>query len=213
MCPGYRDLGALVFRNETSRVVQKARQIYSETTEDTQPGLERQIEPYMSSIPGSILTSRKDQAIGVFFDQYATDVEGCYDYVRSVCSQPVCRGLLILYDTIELIGLAYIYGTRYGRPCRSAMELDVYRKHSAVLHAVNDALGIGSIATRDEIIVSVLLLGLFEVCLRSPNVMIIFLTQYRRAGCHMHGTKVLLFLARPHPRSDCPCQSPWAKAV
>jgi hypothetical protein len=112
----------------------------------------------------SLVPDRRDQAICLFFYEYATDVKGVYDYVPAVCSRPSISGATsCLYDTIELIGLSHLSGMRYGAPCFSKTELDVYKKHSSVLRAVNSALSDPLLATTDETLVAVILLGLFEV--------------------------------------------------
>ncbi len=167
LCPGYRDLNSVVFRDETARVVNRA---------SARPGNSAAEDAHESAgvwLAPSPSTNRRDQAIGIFFYQYATDVEGCFDYVFSICSRPASPGMEILHDAMELIGLAYLSGMRYGRPYPSSAETEVYRKHSAALNSVNNALQDGSLATRDEVLVAVILLGLFEVsyrpCLCSIN--------------------------------------------
>lgn len=116
----------------------------------------------------SLVPDRRDQSICLFFYEYATEVEGVYDYVSAVCSRPSsAKAASYLYDTIELIGLAHLSGVRYGTPCLSQTELDAYRKHSAVLRAVNSALRDEHLAIVDETLAVVIFLGLFEVGLSS----------------------------------------------
>ncbi|KAM0251887.1 hypothetical protein ACHAQJ_008000 [Trichoderma viride] len=162
VCPGYRDLKSLLFRDETTRVVRRAQKtpprkgILASAAEDQ--GILNNVQT-MSLVP-----DQRDQAMCLFFYEYATDVKGVYDYVPAVCSRPSIPGAATcLYDTIELIGLSHLSGLRYGAPCLSKKELNVYKKHSSVLKAVNSALSDPSLATTDETLVAVILLGLFEV--------------------------------------------------
>ncbi len=110
----------------------------------------------------ALLPDRRDQAICLFFHEYATDVKGVYDYVPAVCSR-ASGASSCLYNAIELIGLGHLSGVHYGDPCLSQTELDVYKKHGSVLRAINNALRDPLLATTDETLVAIMLLGLFEV--------------------------------------------------
>ncbi len=165
---GYRDLGSLVFRDETARFTQQ-----TETGRSHQRLSNECITKELAhdvSLTIFPLPNRRDQTVNVFLHQYANDITGCYDYVSAVYSQASNRGVNLLRGAMEMVGLAYLSGMRYGHPCVSGTEMDVYRKHSAGLRSVNDALEDESMATSDETLVAVILLGLFEVYrLRSPT--------------------------------------------
>ena len=112
----------------------------------------------------SLLPDRRDQAICLFLYEYAADVNGLYDYVPGLCSKPsIPTANGYLYNTIELIGLGHLSSMRYGNPCCSDTEIEVYKKHGSVLQAVNGALCNPSLVTKDETLVTIMLLGLFEV--------------------------------------------------
>ncbi|KAF2099480.1 hypothetical protein NA57DRAFT_55445 [Rhizodiscina lignyota] len=165
LCPGYRDVEALLFRNETNKTVRRAR--YGKRS-DTVSEL---VSPYTNSyaeygvIPGpgpppssarvlDLPPSLRDQAIGLFFHQLSAE-PGCINYIK-----PVYRTFEngFLEDLFESIGLAFMSASTSGNNLMS----EAWKKYASVLRSVNTALGDMGSATSDETLIAVLLLALFE---------------------------------------------------
>ncbi|CEL04083.1 hypothetical protein ASPCAL05215 [Aspergillus calidoustus] len=156
-CPGYRDLTAISFRDESSRVIRKScRQSAPRSTIGGGGGGDSIICTPSLSFPTA------DLAAGFFFAKYNI-YNGPYfssishDWLREVyVKDPTCH---VLQTAIEAVGLAGLSNTLYA-PHLAALAQDRYGK---ALAGLDGALQDPCIATRDTTLMAVILLGLFEV--------------------------------------------------
>ncbi|KAL3448119.1 hypothetical protein BJX65DRAFT_73372 [Aspergillus insuetus] len=157
-CPGYRDLTAISFRDESSRVIRKSCRRGTPRSNIGEEG--GRGEKTACTLSLSIPT--EDLAAGFFFTKYNI-YNGPYfssisrDWLREVyVKDPTCD---VLRTAIEAVGLAGLSNTLYA-PHLAARAQDRYGK---ALAGLDGALQDPCIATRDTTLMSVILLGLFEV--------------------------------------------------
>lgn len=129
-------------------------------------------------------TSPEDQAAGYFFTNYVIDADGFRngynDYLPSVYAMSSPDSAVS--KMITALGMAGIANAQ-GAP--EAQAVSIYQYTSA-LRNVNDALQDTSKAMADETLISIVLLGLYEVCSILPVRIIHLLTSDRPIQVHCH---------------------------
>ncbi|KAF2814622.1 uncharacterized protein BDZ99DRAFT_181049 [Mytilinidion resinicola] len=160
-CFGYRNEQSLIFRDETRKVVRKARgssSTLSPSTPETSPST-------LAIITPSRLI--EDDAASFFFFHYVLKepafANGLYDFLPTLYSQ---GSSAVFQDIVTATGLAGLANLK-----RSPTLMHAARaKHSTALRTVNASLQNQQTATSDSTLMAVLLLGLFEnITCSSPN--------------------------------------------
>ncbi|KAF2501011.1 hypothetical protein BU16DRAFT_449975 [Lophium mytilinum] len=179
-CFGYRDEQSMIFRDETRKVMQKARgrnfELSGKHSKPTSP--ESHIatqEPSHSTPETSLMTLAfltpshfvEDDAASFFFYHYVLKepafANGLYDFLPTLYSQ---GSSAVFQDIVTATGLAGLANLK-----RSSTLMHAARaKHSTALRSVNASLQNPETATSDSTLMAVLLLGLFEnITCSSPS--------------------------------------------
>jgi hypothetical protein len=167
-CSGYRDQVALMFKDQNNKLYgqshsspiksshfpRRSRKASQQSTFVNSQGLQLEL---------SFAPSLEEQAASyVFYNYVSEDNEkassrGSFDYLPAFYrrSQPGS----ILVDAVTALGLVGIANSTRD----SALLNKAVLKYGATARAVSDRLGIVELAKQDDVLISVLLLGLFEV--------------------------------------------------
>ncbi|KAL2862427.1 Zn(II)2Cys6 transcription factor [Aspergillus lucknowensis] len=154
VCPGYRDLGDVLFRDESSRALRLARRV--STTSSLKLDQGRETIYYNPSLPVQEL------AAGFFFSKYNT-YDGPY-LANTPCdwlSQSYLDGTSCeaLRAAVEAVGMAGLANTSYAPQIASRSR----ERYCIALSELNDALLDPTAAAADTTLMAVILLGLFEI--------------------------------------------------
>jgi hypothetical protein len=111
---------------------------------------------------GNVRVSAEQQAVCFFFSNYVLEPsnsrKSVYDYLPALYNNESEKGAMSCAVTaLGLAGLSY----RKGEPCLLSAAKSMY---SSALHLTNEALSDPKTAVTDATLISVLLLGLYEVC-------------------------------------------------
>jgi hypothetical protein len=165
-CPGYRDLNDLLFRNENEKVAHKVHSRSKSGKQGDGHGIlsDRStpeatlILPETSKLLINITPNLNDQALGVFFQQYCSNFAGCLDYLYPLFERNFLRDD-ILTETAQCLGVAYLSSSH----ADARLMFEASRRYTSILGTLNSELSELSTARKDEMIVTVILLSLFEV--------------------------------------------------
>ncbi|KAL2816473.1 hypothetical protein BJX63DRAFT_441558 [Aspergillus granulosus] len=148
-CPGYRDLTAISFRDESARVIRKTRQRGASAS-------------YGRTITCNPSPCTEDLAAGFFFSMYNI-YNGPYfsmvsrDWLCEIyVNDPTCD---VLRAAIEAVGMAGLSNTSYA----PHLAVQAQARYGKALSALDGALQDPCVATRDTTLMTVILLGLFEL--------------------------------------------------
>ncbi|KAL3458260.1 Alpha/Beta hydrolase protein [Aspergillus heterothallicus] len=150
-CPGYRDLNAISFRDESLRVVRRCARRRGASVSTGERKISCNPSQPIEDLAAGFFFSKYNIYNGPYFSSISRDWL-CEVYVMD----PTCD---LLRTAIEAIGMAGLSNTSYA-PHLSVQAQDRYGK---ALAALDGALQDPCAATRDTTLMAVILLGLFEV--------------------------------------------------
>ncbi|KAH7007070.1 hypothetical protein EDB80DRAFT_718179 [Ilyonectria destructans] len=198
-CPGYRDLDQVLFRDESERIIRKARQldlpqpalaqeVIATSNYLLKSGLATGCEPPQTSPPLGISypPSQPVNNLGAsfFFTKYTfNEVPFCGDY-HDWLTQSYFNDGSVLQAAIEAVGMAGISNVSYAPNVASRAK----EQYCKAVTAVNLALGDPVQAAADSTLMAVILLGLFE------TVNFETLDRYDYWAAHVKGATALLAL-------------------
>lgn len=177
-CPGFRDLTDVIFRDESDRIIRKARtlrhneegdamHIVSPGSVGTAIGSESMILPHSDVCPVEIPTplviseSVKEHAVRFFFANYSCNKpplsEGYHAWLTKMYFEDDSN--TAIGSAIEAAGMAGLSNVFYA-PEISAKSRELYGQAIA---ATTEALIDPTSAVADTTLMAVILLGLFEV--------------------------------------------------
>ncbi|KAH8680288.1 hypothetical protein BGZ61DRAFT_456511 [Ilyonectria robusta] len=198
-CPGYRDLDQVLFRNESERIIRKARQldqpqpalgqeVIATSSHPPKNGLATACEAPPTSLPLGISypPSQPVNNLGAsfFFTKYTfNEVPFCGDY-HDWLTQSYFNDGSVLQAAIEAVGMAGISNVSYA-PYVASKAKEQYCK---AVTAVNLALGDPVQAAADSTLMAVILLGLFETVNFETS------DRYDYWAAHVKGATALLAL-------------------
>lgn len=171
ICSGYRDPSEQLFRDESAAVTERAKRSYKALSSSEQDqardlkvtlpemhsmrGFDRQLAPFMSYAPGQSLSqSTGDVALAHFMSSYVPESHFVYlPGLYSLCEEDTALPATVL--AVSLARLAWELG-------QSSLMAQAKCTYAKALTKTNAALSNPAMATTDAILVSVLLLSLYE---------------------------------------------------
>lgn len=193
-CPGYRDLGQVLFRDESARVIERARRDYHVGEDDA--GSEGSPSPHASAVQEAVPASPVEQPLTRSLQPPLGQMAADFFFSNFVVEGPLlsdtnCDLLVSIYGNhpesaafhaIEAIGLAGLSNVfRVPQLC-----VEARRRYGQALVGTNSSLSDPAEATSDVTAMSVLLLAQFE------SMTVESWDQYSRA--HLEGASLLLKL-------------------
>ncbi|KAF2867965.1 hypothetical protein BDV95DRAFT_166335 [Massariosphaeria phaeospora] len=159
VCPGFRDLSDVIFRNETGRVIRLARASQAESRFGWQVAISHQ--PSLFTTTQLSPPPINEVGAGFFFSNLTCDeppfsksyhawLVGLY---YNSCPNPALR------DAIEAAGMAAM-SNKFYEPAVASKSKELYGK---ALSATRHTLGDSGLSLTDSTLLTVIILGLFEV--------------------------------------------------
>ena len=167
-CSGYRDQVALMFKDQNNKL--SGHNHSSPIKSPHSPRRSRKASQQSSFVDSqglqlelSFAPSLEEQAASYVFHNYVsednekTPSKGFFDYLPALYRRSQTGS--ILADAVTALGLVGIANSTRDSTLLNKAVL----KYAATARAVSDRLGVVELAKQDDILISVLLLGLFEV--------------------------------------------------
>jgi hypothetical protein len=167
-CSGYRDPLTLMFKDQNSRLSGESRS--RTATGSRSPSTPRRVSQRKAfeksldiQVGLSFAAAWKDQAISYVFHNYVSEdnesasARGLFDYLPALYRRSHQGS--VLAEAVMALGMVGIANSNRD----SALLNQAILKYSATARAVSESLGEVELAKQDGILISVLLLGLFEV--------------------------------------------------
>lgn len=198
-CPGYRDLGQVMFRDESVRTIEKARRdahverfgvVQAERSQPQQTPVEQQmmastapsLEPSLSR---SLQRPLGQMAADFFFNNFVVEgpilSDNNADFLVGIYRD---HSDSAAFHAIEAVGLAGLSNVSRDYQLR----FEAQKRYGQALARTNELLSDAHEATSDLTTMSVLLLGQYE------NVTVESWDQYNRLAVHIEGASALLKL-------------------
>ncbi|KAK0709849.1 hypothetical protein B0T26DRAFT_835922, partial [Lasiosphaeria miniovina] len=159
-CPGFRNLGDVMFRDESRRIIAKAKLEYGQSKPPDATINLPVCVPCPSTMPRTITPPIREQAVSFFFAKYVWDgppfTPGYSGWLADTYRQntPNCA----MRATIEAAGMAGLSNVYYAPHVAAQSRAQYGRALAALKQTLNDP--VTSIA--DTTLNTVLLMGLFE---------------------------------------------------
>ena len=181
ICSGYRDTNTLAFRDQSNQTASKFRKVLINDKEQSHAGIlpkEQGQNRDSGSTDGSgalipardtialttktLAPSPYDQAVAYFISNYVLQDSGSkmsyFDYLPQAIGRT--DSISPLLSVVKSIGLAGIGHTQHD----PQVQLVSTREYSAAISGINTALQDPTRAKKDETLMTVFLLALYEVC-------------------------------------------------